>query len=201
MALVAKRVPQQVPSHRPKYPWREKYQQAWFRGASFHVETDMRASGRRVALHQYPKRNTPYAEDMGRQAIQFKVQGYLIGPNYLDDKDILIGCLEADGPGLLQLPMPYQGGTIMVMVQSYAVTEARERGGYCVVDMGFIEYGDPVWRATVSTAAEIQKSATNVESAVTGPDQPTTQTAQEAAPYANTYMSTDISNFVPSFEE
>ena len=44
---------------------------------------------------------TPYAEDMGRTANRFIVQGYLIGPNYLDLRDALITALEQDGPGIL----------------------------------------------------------------------------------------------------
>lgn len=164
-------------------PWRDKYQQAKFRDAIFFVETGGRGGGRRVALHQYPKRNTPYAEDMGRSANRFLVQAYLIGPNYLDDKDNLIDALEADGPGMLRLPMPYKMSDVQVMVQSYSISESRDKGGFCTVDMDFIEYGDPIWRATVSTAGEIQKSATNVEQSVIGNE----VTGQTAVPYAKVY--------------
>ena len=59
--------------------WRTKWVQAQFRDAIFYVETNARASGRRVALHEYPKRSIPYAEDMGRKAINITVQGYCIG--------------------------------------------------------------------------------------------------------------------------
>ena len=154
--------------------WRDRYQQAQFRWAIFFVENDARAGGRRVALHEYPKRNVPYAEDMGRSAIRFTVQGYLIGlspaqeDSYLDLKDDLISCLEQDGPGVLQLPLPYGRKTIKVMVQAYNITESRERGGICTVDMTFVEYGDPTYRSTVSTSAEIEKSAGGMEKAVEG---------------------------------
>lgn len=178
-----------------KSPWRQKFRDAWFRGASFHVETDVRAGGRRVALHQYPKRNTPYAEDMGRSANTFQVQGYLIGPNYLDDKEILVACLEKDGPGLLRLPLPYQGSDVMVMVQQYTVTESRERGGMCTVDMTFVEYGDPAYRPTVSTPAQIDQSAQKVESSVMGPPAPTT--VAETAPYTSVYNGAAVPNTPP----
>jgi len=154
--------------------WRNKYQQAQFRWAIFFVESDARAGGRRVALHQYPKRNVPYAEDMGRSANHFTVQGYLIGlskaqgDSYLSLKDDLISCLEQDGPGVLQLPLPYGKKTVKVMVQTYTITESRERGGICTVDMDFIEYGDPHYRSTVSTPAEIEKSAGAAEKMVEG---------------------------------
>ena len=88
-------------------PWRDRYQPAAFRNAQFFVETDARVGGRRVAPHEYPKRNTPYSEDMGRKALRFLVQGYLIGPKYWDQKNRLIAELDKDGPGLLRLPLPY----------------------------------------------------------------------------------------------
>jgi hypothetical protein len=164
-------------------PWRDRWQNAKFRDAGFFVETGARGGGRRVALHQYPKRNDPYAEDMGRTANRFMVQGYVIGPNYLDLRDALIGALEQDGPGVLRLPLPYLMSDVQVMVQTYSVTEARERGGMCQIDMDFVEYGTPLYRPTISTPAAINQSANGVESAVIGPNQPTAQTAQQAAPY------------------
>lgn len=181
-----------------KNPWRDRYQQARFRDAIFHVETGGQAGGRRVALHEYPKRNVPYAEDMGKRANIYSVQGYLIGPSYLTLKDALITALEKDGPGLLRLPMPYMMRDVKVMVQSYSVTEARERGGMCAIEMQFVEYGDPNYRSTVSTPQEIQKSASNVENSVLGEGQPDAETAQQASPYAQVYRGADVSNSVPS---
>jgi prophage DNA circulation protein len=163
-------------------PWRDRWQNAMFRGCGFFVETGTMAGGRRVALHQYPKRNVPYAEDMGKTANRFSVQGYLIGPNYLDAKDALIEALEKDGPGMLRLPLPYKMRDVQVMVQGYSVSENRERGGFCQVEMEFVEYGDPNYRTVTSTPAQIEQSAKQTESAVMGPPAP--ETAAEVAPYA-----------------
>jgi prophage DNA circulation protein len=190
-----------------KNPWRKKYgaltrangpalAAAAFRGAYFHVETDTRAGGRRVALHQYPKRNVPYAEDMGRTANRFVVQGYLIGPNYLDMRDALIEELEKDGPGQLRLPLPYRMSDVTVVVQSYTVTESRERGGFCTIDMDFIEYGDPQYRQTVSTPEQVNSAATKTEDELIGP--PTPQLQSQAAPYSQVYASANISGVAVS---
>ena len=177
--------------------WRDKYQQAKFRWAIFFVEGDGRQGGRRVALHQYPKRNVPYAEDMGRTANRFTVQGYLIGRSgapdeisYLEQKDNLIACLEQDGPGMLRLPLPYKMQDVKVMVQSYSVTESRERGGICTIEMEFVEYGDPHYRSTVSTPQEIGKSAASVEKSVEG--EATPKTAKETAPYDKVYQGAGV---------
>ena len=150
-------------------PWRDRYQPAAFRNVQFFVETDARAGGRRIAPHEYPKRNTPYAEDMGRKALRFMVQGYLIGPKYWDQKNRLIDALDKDGPGLLRLPLPYQMADVKVMVAAYTVTEGREKGGFCTVEMDFMEYGDPQYRAQISTTGQINDSAFKLEDQLIGP--------------------------------
>lgn len=150
-------------------PWRDRYQPAAFRNAQFYVETDARVGGRRVAPHEYPKRNTPYSEDMGRKAFRYLVQGYLIGPKYWDQKNLLIGELDKDGPGLLRLPLPYNMADVKVMVLAYTVTEGREKGGFCTVEMDFIEYGDPQYRQQISTAGQIEDSAFKLEDQKIGP--------------------------------
>jgi prophage DNA circulation protein len=142
----------------PSNPWRDKYQQASFRGAIFHTETDARNSGRRVALHQYPKKDIPYAEDMGRRAVRHPITGYLIGPNYIGPRDELVNACETEGPGQLIHPLlkPMQ-----VICENYTVTESRERGGYCVFEMMFVEAGsDAGSSATQSTSAQASQSAT-----------------------------------------
>ena len=49
-------------------PWRDRLLDASFRGAAFRVEShSAEAAGRRAAVHQYPGRDTPYAEDLGRR--------------------------------------------------------------------------------------------------------------------------------------
>jgi prophage DNA circulation protein len=183
-----------------KSQWRGSYQQARFRDAIFFVETDARQGGRRVALHQYPKRNVPYAEDMGRSASRFIVHGYLIGhwpyqgapasadqsaKSYLIMKDKLVEALEKDGPGTLRLPMPYQKSDIDVMVASYSVQESRERGGICIVEMDFIEYGSPAYRDTVDGGQQVENASKTVEAATTGPI--TVDYANEAARYGDVY--------------
>jgi prophage DNA circulation protein len=122
----------------PSNPWRQRWRQASFKGATFYVEHDSRASGRRVALHQYPKRDTPYAEDMGRRAVRHIVNGYQIGPNYIGPRDSLISALESEGPGMLVHPLL---GQMNVMCDAYSVSERRVAGGMCVFEMSFVESG------------------------------------------------------------
>lgn len=132
--------------------WRQYLKRASFRSQPFYVDTGVRESGRRVVNHEFPKRNLPYAEDMGRRSREFTVRGYLIvypnetifpnDPlkklNYITARDKLIEALETDDVATLTLPLL---GTLTVMCQRYRVTEEDKYGGYCVFDMTFTEYG------------------------------------------------------------
>lgn len=138
-------------------PWRSRMLRASFRGAPFHVEAGGRLSGRRTVLHEYPKRDDPYAEDMGRLARKFQVTGYLIGATYLRLRDNLIYALEIEGPGTLTLPT---FGQMNVQCPTYSVTEVRERGGYCVFEMLFVEAGlSPNLLPTTSTSQAVLDAA------------------------------------------
>jgi prophage DNA circulation protein len=180
--------------------WRTHWLQALFRDEIFFVENQSRTSGRRVAVHEYPKRNVPYAEDMGRMARAFAVQGYLIGPFYHELKDKLIDALEKDGPGRLRLPMQYQLSDVQVMVQGYSISENRERGGMCSVEMNFVEYGDPLFRHNISTPGEVMQGAANVESMMVRLQEVTTQLQKEMAAYAEVHKQANVPNETPPIE-
>ena len=140
--------------------WRASLRPASFRGAIFHVEQGGVASGRRVAIHEFPKRNVPYSEDMGRRARRFSIQGYVIvspsTPNYIPARDDLLTALEMDGPGPLVHPTL---GEFDVMVEQYGYIESRLKGGFGSFDMVFIERGRPIVE-DVSDAAQVAPAAT-----------------------------------------
>jgi prophage DNA circulation protein len=132
--------------------WRSKWMPAMFRNCRFHVESAVRESGRRIVPHEFPKRDVPYAEDMGRRQREFTVRGYIIvyprdvdgdgndlkKKTYIPARDKLIEALETEGPAILQLPLL---GQLEVSCTRYRVTEENRVGGYCVFDMSFTEYG------------------------------------------------------------
>jgi hypothetical protein len=152
-----------------------------FDGVLFHVEAGSQAGGRRVALHQFPKRDYPYAEDLGRRAIEFVVRGYVIqfmfdaGPvdsphaslymrDYRLSRDALQQRLDAGGDGVLQLPNSARGGpgpplSISVVCTQYRMTEEQRFGGYCVFDMTFVEFGKPASVPKAATASLLTQAA------------------------------------------
>ncbi|QIG93804.1 MULTISPECIES: DNA circularization N-terminal domain-containing protein [unclassified Bradyrhizobium] len=156
--------------------WRQSLMPASFNGARFHCEANGRESGRRIVQHQFPKKDLPYAEDMGRAAREFNVRGYCIvfpydsgdslyQRDYRQPRDQLVRQLEAEGPGTLQLPTQ---ASQLVVCPRYRLTEEERFGGYCVIDMTFMEYGlDPqTFAPAAATATAIVQTSEALRSQV-----------------------------------
>ncbi len=117
--------------------WRERLREpATFRGVPFWVESAEFAGGRRTVRHEYPLRDEPYAEDMGRRARSFPVEGYVIGEEYIAARDALIDALEQEGPG--ELVHPYHG-TRRVICTAVRVRESKDEGGIARFGIDFEE--------------------------------------------------------------
>lgn len=46
--------------------WKDRLQDASFRGVPFKVEEESAGTGRRVETHEYPNHDKPYTEDLGK---------------------------------------------------------------------------------------------------------------------------------------
>lgn len=116
--------------------WRVQMRPASFRGVPFHVEAAERAGGRKTVVHEYPQRDTPFVEDLGRKGRGFQIDGYINGDDVLDQMDRLLAALEQPGPGALD--HPYYG-QIFVSAQNYKSRFTKTDGGYGLVSMEFVE--------------------------------------------------------------
>ncbi len=149
----------------PYQPWRAALQPASFRGIGFHVEVGGQAGGRRNVTHEFPLRDVPWTEDMGRSARRWPITGYVIGPTYLVGRDALIAALEAGGVGTLIHPTL---GSKQVNANPFNVTESRERGGICTFTMDFVEAGSPSGSSvTTDTQGAATTAGANLGSAAT----------------------------------
>jgi prophage DNA circulation protein len=150
----------------PNTKWRDELMPAHFDGRAFHVDNGSRESGRRIAVHEFPKKEDPYSEDMGKRAISFSVRGYcvvyphdsgsdllLYRRDYRDARDALQERLETGGPGVLQLPTL---APMKVVCQRYRLTEDEKLGGYCTFDMQFVEAGVQPFMPTTDTASNLR---------------------------------------------
>jgi prophage DNA circulation protein len=146
-------------------PWRDALLPASFDGNEFFVDVGSREGGRRLVVHQFPKKDVPYTEDMGRKATQFSVRGYCIQssqrPDYRPARDALQARLDDEGPGTLQLPSMRP---MVVACMNYRLSEEERLGGYCTFDMTFVEAGSAPFKPAASPQAQLQSKATALQS-------------------------------------
>ena len=76
-------------------------QQGTFRGVLFGVRSQDSEGGRRVANHEYPGRDEPWAEDLGRKARTHNLEMILVGADYMQRRDKLVSALEEGGSATL----------------------------------------------------------------------------------------------------
>jgi hypothetical protein len=172
------------------FAWRHRLRMASFKNQPFYVEQQGRSSGRRVVLFQYPKRDLPYAEDMGREALRYQITGYLIQAplnpigsetsyhgmprDYDVARDLLEAALMSANPGVLIDPYnPWLSGMSgyglagpMFMCERYTIIESREKGGFCQVEMSFVEAGIPAnIGAMLNTGVNVVNTSNNASAA------------------------------------
>lgn len=119
---------------------RHQFQKAKFRDVPFEVAAADTAVGRRVALHEFPLRDKPATEDMGRKASEFVVEGFLIGDDYQVRMKRLMAALMQAGPGTLIHPS--LGSLNVVLVSPGRLREQFiERRGIVTFSLTFCESG------------------------------------------------------------
>lgn len=147
-------------------PWRAALLPASFGGAGFKVEAGGFGGGRRLSVHEYAHSDTPFVEDLGRKARRWQITGYCIGPGYLADRDALIAVCEAEGPFTLVHPSL---GAEQVHCEVCNPVEVREKGGYVVFELVFVEAGQsPDTATTTDTQAQVASAADANSAAATG---------------------------------
>lgn len=113
--------------------------------------------------HEYPFRDAPYVEDLGRKARVYSVTAFVVGPTYMGLRDALIEAMESFGPGKLIHPFL---GTLTVQPGEYSFTETRDDGGMASFTLSFLQSTAVVYPSAVASAASAaQTSAITVNSA------------------------------------
>jgi prophage DNA circulation protein len=118
--------------------WRERLRPASFRGVPFHVDETAGEYGRRIQHHEYPQRNVPWAEDLGRRQRRWQITAYVLGKAYMGTRDRLLTACETAGPG--KLVHPYLG-ELQVVCDAVRFRETDDEGGICRFDLSFAEPG------------------------------------------------------------
>lgn len=134
---------------------------ASFRGVPFHVDGSGLAAGRRTQVHEYPKRDKPYVEDMGRATREISLTAMLVGDDYVAQAKRLLTAIEAAGPGTLVHPWL---GTMTVSLKDVGRVEFTASLGLATVALTFVESGELAFpAASTSTQAASRIAASALE--------------------------------------
>ena len=111
---------------------------ASFRGVSFWVESSDLSVGRRTVTHQYPQRDEPFTEDLGRAAREYRFSAFVLGEDYIEQAKKLREALEKPGAATLVHP---EFGEIQVVAQpgaSMSFSQSMRRVNF---SLAFVEAG------------------------------------------------------------
>ena len=118
---------------------------ASWRGVPFAVRTFTEATGRRLEVHQYPLRDIPFTEDLGRSARRYRFSGYLVsndlvygGGDVSIQRRLIKSAAEQAGSGVLVHPTL---GRLTVNCESVTFNEDLSAGTYLELDFAFVESG------------------------------------------------------------
>lgn len=120
--------------------WKDRLQPASFRGVPFKVDREDAGVGRRVETHEYPNRDKPYTEDLGKVTFRPNITAYVIGDDCFEQRDRLIEALNKPGPGTLVHPT---FGELNVCVDGeIRVSTTGSEGRMVRFDLQFVEAGE-----------------------------------------------------------
>jgi prophage DNA circulation protein len=137
--------------------------------ARFIVPTAERVVGRRTETHEYPLRDTPYVEDLGRRAREIPLEVFVDGSlvasgDYTEARDAFIAELEK--PGSRTLVHPWYGTLTVTITGDPRVRESGREGGRATFTLTCIESGELAfpestvqWSSRSAAAADAAESA------------------------------------------
>ncbi|MFG1332019.1 DNA circularization N-terminal domain-containing protein [Xanthobacter autotrophicus] len=130
--------------------WLSTLWPASFRGVPFFVSHDEEAPGRRLVIHEFPNRDTPFIEDLGEAARHFAVDAYVASDSADGQAAALVAAIARKGAGTLVLPTH---GPIQVRALTGARQRDKDTHGYIAVRIEFVKEGALSGLATVGLAA------------------------------------------------
>lgn len=100
---------------------------ASYDGVSFEVSSAQVNFGRRTVTHEYPQRDNPYTEDLGRLKRTFAITGFIVGDDYISRTKKLIEKVETNGGTAKKLVHPWLGTLQVYAIESPQVTWNEEK--------------------------------------------------------------------------
>ncbi|SES28049.1 Mu-like prophage DNA circulation protein [Vreelandella subterranea] len=139
--------------------WRDRIGDgtAEFRGVTLYLERGSISPGRRVQVHEYPLRDDPYVEDLGRKLREWQVIGYLLGEDYDIQRNQLADALEL--PGAFEMRHSYYDTHRVVITGDPRITESTREGGMARVSFTVVRADDsPRYPTAVADTQQVVAS-------------------------------------------
>lgn len=120
-----------------------KLRKASYNGVSFEVTASTIKFGRRTVTHEYPQRDEPYTEDLGRSARTFDITGFIVGETYIAQTKRLLKALETSSANneAGKLVHPWMG-TLSVYLSSQPKIDWNLEKGITNITLSFVEAGN-----------------------------------------------------------
>lgn len=137
--------------------WRDRLLPASFRGISFLIPQTSVPVGMKGQLHEFPQRDTPFFEQLGKQSQVHKMTAWVIGDDCFERRDKLIEALNTPDAGELVHPWL---GRMQVKAGECEMSHDIASGGMITFDLTF--YPDVPLKtpaARVNTQAQVVKSS------------------------------------------
>ena len=130
--------------------WLEKYRKASFRNVKFLVSQHEATGGRRLAIHEFPQQDVPYTQDMGKKVKKFRVDAYVLGEDYFNQRNKLIEALDTQGKGTLVHPYL---GSHYVKAENYRLRETVAEGRIARFTIDFVQAGKSIFPKEIIDAS------------------------------------------------
>lgn len=131
-----------------------EYSLGRFRGVPFYIDDGDLSGGRRVASSQFPLRETPFTQDLGRRQRELSLNLVLVGNGARGDarryasveawREALLQALEAPGPGQLEHP---RYGTLSMQVDTFRAPDDLRKHNVVYLSVSFVEPGTETLRS------------------------------------------------------
>lgn len=136
---------------------------ASYEGIHFDVDSATLSFGRRTVTHEFPQRDAPYVEDLGKATRQFSIQGFIVGDDFIDRSKRLIDKIESQvgtdrRANHGKLVHPWLGSLEVTPIDNPSITYDKAKR-ICTFTLTFLEAGNESTKKTTSWANQFLSKA------------------------------------------
>jgi prophage DNA circulation protein len=139
--------------------WEDQLRQGTIDGVPFFAHAAPKRGGRRNVVHEFPLRDQPEVQELGKGTQRFVLEAFVLGNDYMAARDALEAVLEKKGKR--RLVHPYRGEMDVYVDGDYTAIERTEQGGYCEYQIPFVRASAKTYpTATIDMAGQSKTAAT-----------------------------------------